>query len=151
MPNHMYHHNICFSFSQRVNLPSILPLSHLKQMTVQIIANLHSCPPSSPAWPDFSSQRTRLPHRHASPLSTARCCQLLTNSCSPRSLPPSDWQKQSQTVTEQTCTLFESEETMYISFSFWRAAETDIYLLSSCLLCIFKNIPLSLLFIFENS
>lgn len=157
MKNYKYQHHICFSFSQCVKLSSNFPLSHPKKWLFKLYPN-HS-PVLWLTLPDllstnfFSSLCNRLPHHYTSPFSTARCCQLLTNSCSPRSLPPLDREacKHSQRVTEQISTVFELEDAMYcISVLALRTSRNRylpfILLPDEC----FKNTPLSLLFIFEK-
>lgn len=113
------HHN----HSQCVKLSSGLFLPHPKQMTVQITVFLFLL--SNPAWPAqhkvflFSVHptppRLHLTPQHSQMLPTSdeqlqpkvTPCHGQTEAC-----------KQFQTGTEQICTVFELEDTMYISFRF---------------------------------
>lgn len=76
-----------------------------EQVTVQITV-LSSLPlPDLLSTLCFSSLHTQRPHDCTSPLSTARCCQLQKNSCSPRSLCATD--------TQELCKLFQIESALF--------------------------------------
>lgn len=83
---------------------------------------------------------TRAPHHHTSPLSAARRCQLLTNSCSPRSLPPFDRQKlvnRRRRKQNKSPRCLSWTVILYL-FWLWGTSDTYIYLLSSCLMSVLK-------------